>query len=84
MEATIYTSNFQELSFTELMNIDGGSWSWTEFAKATGSGAFTGAIAGATGGTMVLPIVGTIAGAPAMGAAGAVLGAATYALFGWW
>ncbi len=84
MEAIIYTSNFQELSFTELMNIDGGAWSWKEFAKATGAGAFTGAVAGATGGTMALPGVGTVAGAAGMGAAGAVVGAATYALFGWW
>ena len=84
MNATINAVNFQEISLEEMMLIDGGKWSWKEFAQSTVAGAVGGGISGAAGGTITLPVVGTVAG----GAGGAILGglggAAAYAVCGWW
>lgn len=83
MELTL-KNNFSELSFQELMQVDGGEWSWKELGKSTVSGAVGGAVAGAAGGTVTLPVVGTVAGWAGGGILGAVGGAAAYAVCGWW
>lgn len=83
--------NFNEISYNELMLIDGGDWSWSEFGTWTGSAAVAASIGGATlGGTVgsVIPGAGTVTGVVIGGAGGFVVGAAIgaigYSLFGWW
>ena len=77
-------SNFSNLSIEELTLIDGGAWSWKDFAQTTVGGAVGGATAGAFGGSVTLPVVGTVGGAVGGGILGAVGGAATYLVTGWW
>ena len=84
MNANINAINFQEISLDEMMFIDGGSWSWKSFGQSAVSGAVGGGVAGAFGGTMTLPVVGTVAGWTGGAILGGVGGAAAYAVCGWW
>ena len=81
---TVLNNGFCEMSFEEMLLIDGGAWSWKEFWHTTGSSAVGGAIGGSLGGSVTVPVVGSVPGAVAGGVLGAVGGAVGYALFGWW
>jgi len=72
-----------DLTADELMEIDGGSWSWEDFAKTVLGSAVGGAAGGAVTGACVGG-VGALPGAGIGAAAGAVAGAATYLVTGWW
>lgn len=82
MEMTM-NANFSQLSFDEMMLIDGGAWSWKEFGKSvlgsTVGGAAGGAVVGAMAGG-----VGAGPGALTGAVGGAITGAVTYLVCGWW
>lgn len=83
MEMTL-NPTFGQLSFDEMMQIDGGAWSWKAFAQSITSGAVGGAVAGACGGTVTIPVIGTVAGWAGGGILGGLGGAAAYLVCGWW
>ncbi|MDN4601429.1 Blp family class II bacteriocin [Paenibacillus sp. F6_3S_P_1C] len=77
-------SMFNEITFDEMLQVDGGAWSWSEFAKDTIKGAAGGAVGGAVAGAAGGAGVGAGPGAVAGGIVGAVGGAAGYLIAGWW
>ena len=79
MEMTMNT-----MSFEEMVLVDGGAWCWKSFSQSIVSGAVGGAIAGSCGGTVTIPGVGTVAGWAGGGLLGALGGAASYLVCGWW
>ncbi len=83
MSTLALSQNFEELTFEELMSIDGGAWSWKDFSKATVGGAVGGAFGGAVVGAMAGG-VGAGPGALAGGISGGLAGAVGYAVIGWW
>ena len=80
----VLNNGFCDMTQDELADIEGGAWSWKDFAQATGSGAVGGAIGGALGGAVTVPGVGSVPGYAAGGILGGLGGAAGYLLFGWW
>lgn len=74
---------FTEMSFDEMLSLDGGAWSWKEFSKQVFGGAAAGAAGGAVTGAMYGG-VGAGPGALAGGVGGAVTGGVLYLLIGWW
>ncbi|WP_033827248.1 hypothetical protein [Bacillus andreraoultii] len=83
MIATIENTHFQPLSLNEMYLIDGGAWSWGDFAKSTVGGAAGGAAGGAITGSFAGG-VGALPGAGIGALAGGAAGAVTYAVVGWW
>ncbi|MDI6605128.1 MAG: Blp family class II bacteriocin [Thermoanaerobacteraceae bacterium] len=84
MEAVMPLNGFMELADESLMMIDGGYWSWKEFGRSTLAGAVGGGVVGAFGGSMTLPVIGTVPGAAGGAIVGGLGGAATYLVCGWW
>lgn len=74
---------FTEMSFDEMLSLDGGKWSWKEFGKQVFGGAAAGAAGGAVTGAMAGG-AGAAPGALAGGVGGAVTGGIMYLLTGWW
>ncbi|MDL4838914.1 Blp family class II bacteriocin [Aquibacillus rhizosphaerae] len=83
MLSAVESPQFQTLSATELLLIDGGAWSWADFGKSTAGGAVGGAAGGAVTGSFAGG-VGALPGAGIGALAGAAGGAATYLAVGWW
>jgi bacteriocin-like protein len=81
----IMNINSIELTQTELANIEGGDFTWSEFAQAfakggiagMGSGSALGATYGALGGTVALPGGGTVVGAGGGFLVGGIFGGLT-------
>jgi hypothetical protein len=77
-------TGFGDLSTDDLIEIDGGSWSWKGFGQWVVAGAAGGAAGGALGGSVAVPVIGSVPGWVAGGALGAIAGAGAYAVAGWW
>lgn len=79
----VLSNGFMELSAQDLMDFDGGEWSW----KAFGQSVVGGAVGGAAGGAVTGAMAGGVGAAPGAGIGaigGAVGGAVTYLVCGWW
>ena len=76
-------SGLADLTADDLMDIDGGSWSWKAFGQSVLGGAIGGAIGGAVAGACAGG-VGALPGAGIGFVGGALGGAGVYAATGWW
>ncbi|SHH17627.1 Blp family class II bacteriocin [Tepidibacter thalassicus] len=77
---TLNINTFNELTYNELMLINGGEWNWYAFFDAVVGGAVSGAIAGSAVGTMTIPLIGEVPGVIGGAVIGAIGGALKYTI----
>ena len=78
--ATQTIENFYTLDLETLASVEGGGCSW----RGTGGATVQGAIGGAFGGNVVLPVVGSVPGYLAGGVLGGAGGTVAYGATCWW
>ena len=78
--ATQTIENLNTLDLETLASVEGGGCSW----RGAGGATVQGAIGGAFGGNVVLPVVGSVPGWVGGGALGGVGGTVAYGATCWW
>ncbi|MFR4964083.1 MAG: Blp family class II bacteriocin [Streptococcus sp.] len=78
--ATQTIENFNTLDLETLASVEGGGCSW----RGAGGATVQGAIGGAFGGNVVLPVVGSVHGYLAGGVLGGAGGTVAYGATCWW
>ncbi|MCY6355556.1 hypothetical protein [Clostridium sp. ZS2-4] len=83
MTMALNTTAFTELTYDEMMVVNGGAWSWGAFFGSIFEGAKTGYEKADPNGTMKLPLIGDVSASFGQAFLGAINGGVDYLICGW-